>query len=218
MESYSINSYSTFKSEFNATCLQADAMMLSDVFELSIDFAWLTPDIAKGNAAFLKMKYFVEDVLHQSIFTHKNAQINLKNISNKIVMFPYVPTNDIIAMTLHSKLNAIVGEDLDVLTFTIASKSRNPIMSYTYADVEYPALPELKEWVGFDKYWFMSPWWGRADGDTEDYEINENSDLTSPPERDTIMDEIEKVVMGELELQSEGGEVVDISDWKPQII
>ena len=214
MESYSINSYSTFKSEFNATCLQADAMMLSDVFELSIDFAWLTPDIAKGNAAFLKMKYFVEDVLHQSIFTHKNAQINLKNINNKIVMFPYVPTNDIVAMTL----NAIVGEDLDVLTFTIASKSRNPIMSYTYADVEYPALPELKEWVGFDKYWFMAPWWGRADGDTEDYEINENSDLTSPPERDTIMDEIEKIVMGELELQSEGGEVVDISDWKPQII
>ena len=30
-------------------------------------------------------------------------------------------------------------------------------MSYTYADIDYPALPSLKDWVGQEKYYYDSP-------------------------------------------------------------
>ena len=51
-----------------------------------------------------------------------------------------------------------------------------------------------------------------------EYEVDENTDLTQPPEYDNVLDEIEKVVMGELKLKEEGGEVVNINAWKPEIV
>jgi hypothetical protein len=42
--------------------------------------------------------------------------------------------------------------------------------------------------------------------------------LTSVPKSDTILDDLEKAILGELKLEDEGGEVVEISDWKPEII
>ena len=47
-----------------------------------------------------------------------------------------------------------------------------------------------------------------------DYEVDENTDLTSPPKTDTILEQIEKLTLGELDLKPEGGEVVDINGWK----
>ena len=58
----------------------------------------------------------------------------------------------------------------------------------------------------------------RNDTDTEDYEINEQTDLTNLPESDTILDDLEKAILGELRMEKEGGEIVEISDWKPEII
>jgi len=54
-----VNSYTTYEAKFSVTMMQADPFLLSDTFNIKIDFAWNTPEIAKGNAAFLKMKYFV---------------------------------------------------------------------------------------------------------------------------------------------------------------
>ena len=110
-----ISSYTTYETQFSATLIQADAMILSEIFDIKIDFAWNSSDLAKGNSSFLKMKYFVEDMLHQSIFTHKAAGIDMTNIKNKVVMCPFVPTSDIIAMLLHSKLNAICHEHIEII-------------------------------------------------------------------------------------------------------
>ena len=52
-----INSYTTYEAKFSVTMLQADPFILSDTFDIKIDFAWNSADLAKGNAAFLKMKY-----------------------------------------------------------------------------------------------------------------------------------------------------------------
>jgi hypothetical protein len=213
-----ISSYTTYETQFSATLIQADAMILSDIFDIKIDFAWNSGDLAKGNSSFLKMKYFVEDMLHQSIFTHKAAGIDMTNIKNKVVMCPFVPTSDIIAMLLHSKLNAICHEHIEIIGITIGSKYSNPKMSYTYTDPEYPALPKLKDWIGQKAYYYEDPWWGRNSVETMDYEVDENTDLTSPPKTDTILEQIEKLTLGELDLKPEGGEVVDINGWKPKIV
>ena len=55
MTAYTTMSFSTYKAEFSATLIQVDAMLLSDIFEVEIEFGWLTGDYAKSNAAFLKI-------------------------------------------------------------------------------------------------------------------------------------------------------------------
>lgn len=216
-ESYNINSYTTFKTQFNATMIQVDMMLLSDTYEIEIDFVWTTPDLAKGNSAFLRVKYFLEEYLHQSVFTHPSAPMKFDGIQNNIVMFPYVPTSDIIAMTLHAKLNSISDGDIEIIMVRIGSKYDTTNMTYTYADENYPALPTMKNWID-SEYYYDKPWWFRNSPETFEHEVDENTDLTQPPEYDRVLDEIDKVVMGELNLKEEGGEVVNIHTWKPEIV
>ena len=218
MDAFNVNSFTTFTTQFNATLIQSDTMLLSDTFEVSIDFIWSSPDLAKGNAAYLKIKFFLEEILHQSVFTHKDAPMTLHNLENNLVVFPYVPSSDIIAMTLHAKLNAIADGYLDVISFKIGSKFDHVNMTYTYADEEYPAMPKLKDWVDSDKYYYDQAWWFRNSPETQDYEVDENTDLTKPPEYDTVLDEIDSVIMGELKLREDGGEVININGWKPEIV
>tara|TARA_B110001454_G_scaffold212987_1_gene230484 strand:- start:474 stop:1136 length:663 start_codon:yes stop_codon:yes gene_type:complete len=218
MTSYTTESFSTYKAEFSATLIQVDAMLLSDIFEVEVEFGWLTTDYAKSNAAFLKIKFFIESVIHQSVFTWPGAKINMTNIDNKVVMLPHPPANDVIAMALHSKLNAIVNEYIEVVSVKVGSKVRDPIISYTHADSIYPVLPKLKDWVKSEDYYYDAPWWGRNDTDTQDFEVNSETDLTKVPKSDTILDDLEKAMLGDLKIEKEGGEIVEISDWKPEII
>ena len=212
-----IGSYTTFKAQFNATIIQVDSMQLSDTFNIEVDFVWATADIAAGNAAFLKVKYFVEDYLHQSIFTHPTAPMQFVDIDNNIVVYPYVPTSDIIAMTLHAKLNAIAGDAIEIVSVCLGSKYDNTNMSYTYSDDEYPALPKMSDWIQGD-YYYDKQWWFRSSPETFEHEVDENTDLTNPPEYDKVLDDIEKIVLGELKLKDEGGEVIKINGWKPEIV
>ena len=218
MPSYTTQSFSTYSGEFNATVIQTTPMLMSDIFEVEVEFGWLSHDFAKSNAAFLKIKFFIENLMHQSIITHPIAKVNLSHIENRIVMLPHSPSNDVIAMVLHSKLNAIVDDYIQVLSVKVGSKGVDPVISYTHADDIYPALPTLKEWVKSDDYYYDAPWWGRNSTDTEDFEVNPETDLTNLPESDTILDDLEKAVLGDLKIEKEGGEIVEISDWKPEII
>ena len=198
--------------------IQTTSMLMSDIFEVEVEFGWLSNDYAKSNAAFLKIKFFIESLIHQSIMTHPTAKINLANIENKIVMLPHPPANDVIAMVLHSKLNAIVDDYIQILSVKVGSKGIDPVISYTHADTTYPALPPLKEWVNSDDYYYDAPWWGRNSTHTQDFEVDEETDLTNLPKNDTILEDLEKAILGELKIEKEGGEIVEISDWKPEII
>ena len=215
---YTTQSFSTYKGEFSATLIQTTAMLMSDIFEVEVEFGWLSNDYAKSNAAFLKIKFFIENLMHQSVITHPSAKVNMANIDNKVIVLPHPPTNDVIAMMLHSKLNAIVSEYIEVISVKIGSKGIDPVISYTHADDIYPALPTPKEWIKSDDYYYDVPWWSRNSTDTEDNEEMLKSNLTSVPKSDTILDDLEKAILGELKLEEEGGEVVEISDWKPEII
>jgi len=215
---YTTQSFSTYKGEFSATLIQTTAMLMSDIFEVEVEFGWLSNDYAKSNAAFLKIKFFIENLMHQSVITHPSAKVNMANIDNKVIVLPHPPANDVIAMMLHSKLNAIVSEYIEVISVKVGSKGIDPVISYTHADDIYPALPTPKEWIKSDDYYYDVPWWCRNSTDTEDNEQMSKSNLTSVPKSDTILDDLEKAILGELKLENEGGEVVEISDLKPEII
>jgi len=128
-----------------------------------------------------------------------------------------VPTSDIIAMTLHAKLNAIAGDAIEIVSVCLGSKYDNTNMSYTYSDDEYPALPKMSDWIQGD-YYYDKQWWFRSSPETFEHEVDENTDLTTPPEYDKVLDDIEKIVLGELKLKDEGGEVIKINGWKPEIV
>lgn len=216
-EDYIVNSFTTFTTTLSATVVQAEPMLLSDVYEVSVDFAWLTPDIHKTNSAFLKMKFFLEEILHHSIFTHQNAPMEFNDVQNIKVLFPYPPTNDVIAMTLHAKLNAIGDGSIEVLSVRVGSKHSNPSITYTYGDNEYPMLPVIDEFIGEGDKFHDIPWWYRETSDTYDRIAQENEDLTDAPYSDNIFENIEKIVSGELSGDKDG-EIVEIRQWKPKIV
>ena len=60
--SYTTQSFSTYRGEFNATLIQTTPMLMSDIFEVEVEFGWLSHDFAKSNAAFLKIKFFIKQV------------------------------------------------------------------------------------------------------------------------------------------------------------
>ena len=218
MESFTTGSFSTYRTEFSAILIQTDAVLISDIFDITVEFGWLSNDFARTNAAFLKIKFFLENIMHQSVMTHQDAPVNMSNIDNQVIMLPHPPSNDIIAMILHSKLNAIVADQIEVIAVIVKSKSHEPTISYTHVDMTYPALPTLTEWVKCDKYYYDAPWWGRNSCDTKDFEVNADTDLTIMPACDTVLEDLENAIMGELTLEKKGGEIVDIARWKPEII
>jgi hypothetical protein len=216
-DDYIVNSYTTFTTQFNATLIQAEPIILSDIFEVSIDFAWTTPELEKGNAAFLKIKFFIEELLHHSILTHPTAPIDMDFADNNIVLFPYIPTNDVIAITLHAKFNAIADGNLEVLSVRVGSKVSTPSIRYTYAEPEYPMLPDMKTFIGEGRHFYPVPWWFRPSTDFYDFLADEDDDLTNPPPSDNIFEDIDKIVTGEMGVPK-NGEIIEIPKWKPQII
>jgi hypothetical protein len=216
-DDFMVSSYSTFTTHFNATLIQAEPIILSDIFEVSIDFAWTTPDLQKGNTAFVKVKFFLEEVLQHSILTHINSPIDIDFADNNVVLFPYVPTNDVIAITLHAKLNAIADENLEILSVKVGSKHSNPSITYTYADNSYHMLPDLKTFIGEGRHFYDVPWWFRASTECQDYLAEDDEDLTIPPYSDTIFEDIEKIVSGEMSAPK-NGEIIEIPRWKPKVI
>ena len=216
-DDYIVNSFTTFTTTFSATVIQAESMLLSDIYEVSIDFAWLSQDIEKSNAAFLKIKFFLEEILHHSIFTHPKAPMEFNDVLNYKILFPFVPTNDVIALTLHAKLNAIGNGDIEVLSVRIGSKHSNPSITYTYGDNEYPMLPTMEDFVGEGQKFHDTPWWFRETADSFDRLVEENEDLTDCPYSDTIFENIEKLVSGELS-EKKDGEIVEVQRWKPKIV
>lgn len=216
-DDFMVSSYTTFTTHFNAMLIQAEPVILSDIYDISIDFAWTTPDLQKGNAAFLKIKFFLEEILHQSILTHPSSPIDIDFADNNVILFPFVPTNDVIAITLHAKLNSIAGESLEVLSVKVGSKFSDPKISYTYADNSYHMLPDMKSFIGEGRHFYEVPWWFRPTTDCYDFLAEDDDDLTNPPESDTIFEDIEKIVSGEMSTPK-NGEVIEIPRWKPKII
>ena len=216
-EDYIVNSFTTFTTTFSATVIQAEPMLLSDIYEVSIDFAWITQDVEKSNSAFIKIKFFLEEILHHSIMTHMKAPLDFTDATNCQILFPFVPTNDVIALSLHAKLNAIGDDCIEVMSVKVGSKHSNPSITYTYGDSSYPMLPSMEDFLGEGTKFHSVPWWHRETSDTYDRLVEENEDLTDCPYSDTIFENIEKLVSGEL-TEKKDGKIVEVQRWKPKIV
>lgn len=101
------------------------------------------------------------------------------DISNNIMMLPWAPQDDLIAEVLHSKLNALGGDELK---FGIIELSSNDDMglSYMFTGDGEGNLPPIQDWVG-DVSFYDKPWWARDDGSTFDLMPGADADLSVKP-------------------------------------
>lgn len=95
------------------------------------------------------------------------------------MVFPDEPTDDVVAVVFHSKINALAEGQMFFGMVEIQSDTREMI-TYSFNGLCEEALMQMDEWVGARAY-HTKPWWARPDGDTLDVIPTPDSDLTNPP-------------------------------------
>jgi len=226
MESFIVDNYSTYSTTIHTTVVQTGESIISDEFNIDVDFAWVNPDRKEANVSFLKMKMLIEEVLDQSIITHRNAKIDTSMLANNTILLPYVPSTDILAMVLHAKLCAVVGDDIFIAKVKVTNALPDFSMAFTYSDRDYSLLPTIEEFAENDFTHYKTPWWFRDTCETCDYFSDNEDDVIEEPqyydvyeEINTMVNEIEAEVRGELgEEPEEDGEVIDFKAWKPTVV
>lgn len=126
------------------------------------------------NTSYCKINMFLENIINNSMMLDVSEQQELDDtvnmFDNTLVVLPFLNESTMLAC-LHSKLNAIAGENtyIDLLRFEDIVEG----VTYTYdtsndEEAEYPELPDSQsEWLGELPYW-DTPWWKRKDISTYD--------------------------------------------------
>lgn len=220
MSEYIIDNYSTFKINTHVLVIQTGTAIISDEYDISVDFAWVNQDSMKANKAFLKMKMFLEDVVEQSVITHRGAHVDVHTLANNTIMLPYLPSTDVLAMTLHAKLASIVGEDILIARVKVDNKLPEFSMGFTYGDLNYDILPDMDEFADGDETFYDTPWWFRDTCETNDLFFVEGTAVTEPPEFIDVFAEIDIITDALMNNTSPNAEaeVIDFKTWTPKII
>lgn len=171
-------------------------------WQISFDFFPIDEeyDHLSLNIALEKITYLIEEVLYFSLIIGNNndwAVENLISASNNVVLCPGEPTDEMLAVLLRNKFDAIANNVLSIGIFEISSS----LVNYVYFGFDeneglIDNLPDMKSWVG-EKSYFSLPWWHRNDASTLDVVPSDDADLSKPPEfaysLDFINDEYYKV-------------------------
>lgn len=118
------------------------------------------------NSAFLKINYFVKDVLDGSLaFTMDEMDLASKFLSEFDNNFLVLPDLDDVTLlqAIHSKLSVIAGERTLISDLKLEDCSLG--LSYNFfldEDTVYTSLPSQQEWLGELSFW-DEPWWSRYD-------------------------------------------------------
>lgn len=95
------------------------------------------PTTTRGNVnlGFKKLRYFIENQLHNSIFVYKDNNLvrNIINIENNKVIFPEEPHDFLVGTVLFVKLSAITNKYFDIDYITIDSTTGDHIQ-FTITD------------------------------------------------------------------------------------
>jgi len=167
-----------------------ERFILPSVFEVSLDMH-IHPEssMEERHHAMMRIKYWIENVASRSMaFSSDNKDalsIFLQDeggfsVDNPIILTPAEPMDDLLAMLIQSKLNALA--DNAYLFDTIRLKSDNAVgMSYTFIGDADEDLPEIGEWLD-GKSWYDVPWWRRNDATMIDTVVPEGADRTLGPD------------------------------------
>lgn len=117
------------------------------------------------NSAFLKINYFIKNVLDGSLaFTLDQMDELAKYLAEYDNNFMVLPDLDDVTImeTLHRKFSAIVGEYSVISELSLYDHELNLKYNFYYDEDCVYSLPEQEEWTGELGFW-DTPWWDRYD-------------------------------------------------------
>jgi hypothetical protein len=174
-----------YTNEFNAIRI-IDKSLLSTKWKLKADLL-ISEDIDdyKFNLILIKLKYFFEQILSDSILFSSSNEWALNSFAkeptdNHIVLLPDEPVDDLIATVLQSKMNALGEGVVEFGGIDIESDNSNGV-GFIFVGKGEDNLPNMEDWIGPRSY-FSKPWWSRNDGSTVDSLPPEDADLSEVPE------------------------------------
>jgi len=109
--------------DFSATLISNNEI-ISNSFNLEIDFNCLVDDDMIQIIGFERLKYFVYDILHNSVMLARNHKLFkqfVKTIISNIVTFPFDPDDQIILWCIYKKLTKILDKNFVINELRIKS-------------------------------------------------------------------------------------------------
>ena len=211
------DNFVTYNSEFLAA-RYINGMIEPVQFQIEVHFQFGPQDdkTDEPSLAYNKLGFFIEHVLHKSLFVPHDAEFwfdkNTKeHVHTNLVVFPDDTYDDLITRVLFYKLQAITFPGLMILDVSAWSSSTK--LNFHFAGEEQCTLPGIKDWMG-ELSFHDQPWWHRDDCDTIDFKPKDKKELDNPPESSVNFDIISEIMSGESEL----GEVVELAKFRPHIV
>lgn len=179
--------------------------------------------------AYQRLYFWLDTNLPNIIVVDVNDETDLylANMSSNIMMYcPGPSTDDMIIQLLHSKMSAIIGNDLVIAEISL--KGDDSTLQYTFDchDGKYMLPTTTEEYYSEGVTRDSIPWWMRNDGFS--FEFVRPFDIVDISDEDLFkdivdpMDEFEKIIVEAAEshigMTKEPARIVQVEKWKPKKI
>lgn len=148
-----------------------------------------TQAIFRSQVAMAKIRYWLEACVEDCVMFNRDndwavaafltVDEDSPGVSNKVMILPDDPGEDILLQIFQSKLQNLAGDSMRIGVMELDIEDGNGF-HFTYVGDGEMDLPTNEEWVGEISY-FNKPWWARGDASMMDLMATEETDLTSPP-------------------------------------
>ena len=130
-----------------------------------------------------KMKKWIETIVDGSLAFNTSSSVptaTIEKIDNHMMFCPEEPYDFLVSLLMHSKLNAIGGDVVDVIRLQVLSDMGDGFGNWVEGDSS-GMLPTITEWVG-ERFYYDKPWWDRSDGGMMDMWPGSDDDVTIKPD------------------------------------
>ena len=193
---------------------------------LRMDFADQETDdsqaVFRSQVAMAKIRYWLDNCVEDCVMFNRDndwamgALLTVDEVSdgitNKVMILPDDPGEDILLQIFQSKLQSLVGASMRIGVMELDIEDGNGF-HFTYVGDGELDLPSNEEWVGELAY-FNKPWWARNDASMMDVMATEESDLQTLPTFSYSLDFIADALRPE---DAPSAHVVRL-DFRPRVI
>lgn len=183
-------------------------------------FASETAQEIDFDITFAKIKFWLEMVVSRAVIfsrTNLTAMSMLVNengqprVSNPLMVTPYEPTDEHLAVLLQAKMAALSGGTIEFGGVRVAPEDGGLV--FTYVGSWRDDLPTMDDWFDVKPYYFELPWWRRDDASSVDV-MADGADVSELPAWAYKIDFIEKA------LRPKNNEPADVvkGAFRPKII
>lgn len=159
----------TWKTSWETVVCYED-LLLPNQYHLKMHFDVATDDSDEQNVAFDRIKFFVDNVLQDSIFCQVDdprIDFYMKSFKQKIVTFAHAPQDLTIVSHIYSKFNQITEGRLEIHDMELGSRLGNNItVNFGEDFFEDSGMLFDHEMI---KAAEKSPWWFREDCGSADF-------------------------------------------------